>query len=388
MEAPGEMGQQQLPFRVNIKPLAVKVISLRVGQELFAVFKKIEKDAFTTSLYLDQNGTLIKLPYSKGSQEEQIIEAALKKVSPNQIVRIKRLDNKEKPIEIEKISNFNNLCQNILLKINQQVDGIFKEMGWNDYGIYVCFEKDGSLFSVSFPKESTEQKIIWSSFRYAKHGCRIRIKRTADLEKPIEIQKIHNFKTDYSFAKRVNLPIGDKIIGEYLELQHDFDEDHLVLELKDRQIAKVSFPKASVEAAIVRLRLSKVKHKVKLCLQRTSDSNNPIIMEIIPNTSTKQNCLYLDKRMVNLLKPYFDPSIHDKKKQLTDAISKLVEIVINKQVIAVKIVGGEVAECNQVHQIGKADQVLCSFLGYTVSRKSCNESCPAAKEFLKLKGEN
>jgi hypothetical protein len=382
------MGQQQLSFGGNTKPLAAKVIGLTVGQELFAVFKKIEKDAFTTSLYLDQDGNLIKLLFSRGSMEERIIEAAFRKVSHNQIVRIKRLDNEEKPIEIQKISNFNNLCQNIVLRINQQVDGIFKQMGWNDYGIYVCFETDVSLFSVSFPKESAEEKIIWSSFRCVKHGCRIRIKRTEDLEKPIEIQKIRNFKTDYSFAKRFSLLVGDKIIGEYLELQHDFDEDHLVLELKDRQIAKVSFPKASVEATIVRLRLSHVKHKVKLCLQRTNDSNNPIIMEIIPNTSTKQNCPYLDKRMVNLLKPYFDPSILDEKKQLSDAISKLTEIVINKQVIAVKIVREEVARCNKMQQIGKADRVLCSFLGYTVSRKSCIVSCPAAKEFLKLKGEN
>lgn len=247
-------------------------------------------------------------------------------------------------------------------------------------------QMDNSLVMLTFVRGSNEEKIAHAALLCVKHNVKIRIKKVDNPEKSLQIQKLPNFKVNYSSAKTLKLITGEEIIGIYKELQKDFDQINLILELADGKIVQISFPKGSVEAEMVCSTLSKVKHNVKLQIQKMNDEKKPLLVKTIPNLSTKEQSIYHDNHTVKRIAPYCDPSILNPRKRILKAISTMADIIENKQLIAAVIVGNKV-QCNKMKKIGKTDLYYCFNLGGSVSTRFCLEKCAIGKEFLKIKGE-
>ena len=242
-------------------------------------------------------------------------------------------------------------------------------------------QENSQFIALSFLKGSSEEKIIRAALLHVKHNIRLRIKKMDNVQKPLEIQKGPKFKTDYAFVKEIALVKDQEIVGIYRELQKDFDNINLILDLPRSKVSRISFPKTSLEAEIIKATLSKVKHKVKIKIVKTDDDKRPIVLSTILNTSTKGNSLHIDKPRLRIVEQYSDPSIPNRKRRWLEAISTMDEIIKNKQYVVAVIVGEKV-QCNKMQKI-EGNRVFCSFHGATYGTGFCLEKCLVAKEFQK-----
>jgi ribosomal protein L31E len=271
----------------------------------------------------------------------------------------------------------------VIPKNGVAIAGFYKKMSKDACHTYVILKQENSQFiMLSFPKGSMEEKIIHSSLLNVKHNIRIRIKKTDNAQIPLEVQKRPKSKTDYAFIRNMALIKGQEIFGVYRELQKDFDNINLILELPRSKLAKFSFPKTSLEAEIIKSTISKVKHKVKLRITKTDDDKRPIALSTILDTSTKGNSLYIDKTRLRIVEQYSDPSIPNRKKRWLEAISTMDEIIENKQFVVAVIVGKKV-QCNKMQKI-EANRFFCAFYGAMYGTGFCLEKCQVAKEFQKI----
>src|SRR4030067_2868773 len=136
--------------------------------------------------------------------------------------------------------NLESTARRVILKAGNEVVGFYKKMKRDSSNTSLVLElMDNSLVMLTFERGSNEEKIAHAAFLCVKHNVKFRIKKVVDPEKPLQIQKLPNFKVNYSSAKTLNLIPGVEIIGTYKELQKDNDQINLILELADGKIVQV-----------------------------------------------------------------------------------------------------------------------------------------------------
>jgi hypothetical protein len=272
-----------------------------------------------------------------------------------------------------------------VLRNGEEVLGSYKKMYREGCNTSLVVESaDASLVKMSFRRGSSEERIIHDALLCVKHSVKIKIKKLDDPNVPIQIQKFRNLKTICSNARTINLRTGERIVALYRELQKDAVNLNLVLELTDGSLVQMVFPVGSVEAAIVRSALCKVKHNVKLEISKL-DNDMPIRLTKIRNLSSKDNSFYADKHNIERLGPYCDPGIINPRKRLSDGYSRALDIIENKHII-VAIFVNDKFQCNKMQPIDKRDESYCSHLGGVVSRRFCLEKCVVANVFRKALG--
>lgn len=282
-------------------------------------------------------------------------------------------------------SNLQSLAKPMVLKVGQEVVGFYRKMSRDSINTNLIIEQDNTILKLTFKRGSTDEKIVHEAFLYRKHNIMVAIKKLDDNQRPLEILRLPSSKKDYSSIQTVNLITNQKIIGFYKELQKFPDKINLILETAHAQIIGISFPQGSTEAEIVKSTLCKIKHNVQLRIQKTGNQEKPILLEIIPNHSTKNQSIYLDKLLVKSIDPYCDPSNPNARKRYSNAIITLTEIVKSHKIV-VALQTNNILSCNKMQKIGKADRFYCSLLGAPIGKKYCSEKCIVAGEIQKIKG--
>jgi hypothetical protein len=274
----------------------------------------------------------------------------------------------------------------ILLKSGEEVVGLYRKMRSDACNTNLVLERaDASLVKISFRRGSNEERIIHDALLCVKHNVKIRIQKLNDPKVPIQVQKFRNLRTKYSPTRTISLRTGEEIVGFYRELQKDAESINLVLELTEGSLVQICFPKGSFEADIVRTALFRVKHNVKLRILKLDDEKTPIRFTKMLNLSTKDHSIYADKHTVERLEAYCEPGILNPRKRISNAISRTLDMIENKQIIVVVLINNRF-QCNKMQNIGKTDESYCSHLGGTVSRKFCLEKCVVANVFRKTLG--
>ncbi|MGA2682046.1 MAG: hypothetical protein ABSF44_09635 [Candidatus Bathyarchaeia archaeon] len=277
-----------------------------------------------------------------------------------------------------------NQAKPIVLKTGGEVAGLYKKMQRDASNTIVVLEQtEANLIKILFLRGSNDERIVHDALLCVKHNVKISIKKPRDPGEPIQVQRFHNRKTKYSPTKTITLKTGEEIFCFYKEQQKTDECVTLVLEQTEGNIVQLPFAKGSVEAGIVRDTLSHVKYNVKIGILKVNDEKKPIQVRIIPNLSTKNYSIYSDKNMVKRLDPFCDPSIINPRKRISNAISRILDIVENKQIIAVVLNEGSL-QCNKMQSIGKTDGFYCSHIGGPISRSFCLEKCVVATAFQKI----
>jgi len=83
-----------------------KTFSLKTGEEIIGLYKKLQTDACSTNLVLElPNGNKVQISFAKGSTEAKIIHDALFRVKHDMKLGILKLNDPKTPIRIQKFPN-------------------------------------------------------------------------------------------------------------------------------------------------------------------------------------------------------------------------------------------------------------------------------------------
>jgi hypothetical protein len=182
----------------------------------------------------------------------------------------------------------------------------------------------------------------------------------------------------YASPEEISLKTGVEVMGVYKELQKDGNQINLVIELANRRKVQVSFPKESAEAENIQKALRCVKHGVKIKIIKQNDSEKSIHIEKIPNRKSKEWTIYVGSHDFKRLFPFIEPG-----KKLSTAVTKILEIIENKQLIIVGVTKTKLC-CNQMQNIGQKNRFYCANLGATTCEAFCREKCVAANQIKKI----
>lgn len=96
----------------------VKTVSLKTGEEIIGLYKKLQIDAFSTNLVLELAGaSLVQISFAKGSIEAKIIHDALFCVKHNVKMGILKLNDPKMPIRVQKFRNLRSKHLTIYLDV-------------------------------------------------------------------------------------------------------------------------------------------------------------------------------------------------------------------------------------------------------------------------------
>jgi hypothetical protein len=140
------------------------------------------------------------LSFVRGSNEEKIVHDALLCVKHNMKIRIKKLDDPNIPLQIQKSPKLKKYyqCKIISLKNQEEIFGLYKDLQKDaeTQSINLILQPpEGTLIQVSFPMGSIEAEIIRSELFKVKHDLQIGILKLNDPNRPIRIQKFYNERT-------------------------------------------------------------------------------------------------------------------------------------------------------------------------------------------------
>lgn len=97
----------------------VKTVSLKTGEEIIGLYKKLQTDAFSTNLVLElPNCIKIQISCAKGSTEARIIHDSLCRVKHNVKLGILKLEDPTTPIRIQKFPNLRTKQLTIYLNVS------------------------------------------------------------------------------------------------------------------------------------------------------------------------------------------------------------------------------------------------------------------------------
>jgi hypothetical protein len=184
----------------NLESSANRVI-LKAGQEVAGFYKKMRRDASNTSLVLEQmDNSLVMLTFERGSNEEKIVHAALLCVKHNVKIRIKKLNDPNILLQIQKFPKLKQYYQTkiISLKNQEEIIGLYKDLQKDPetQSLNLILQlPEGTLIQVSFPIGSIEAEIMRSALFKVKHNLKIGILKLNDPNMPIRIHKFYNDRT-------------------------------------------------------------------------------------------------------------------------------------------------------------------------------------------------
>jgi hypothetical protein len=204
----------------NLESSAKRVI-LEAGHEVAGFYKKMRRDASNTSIVLEQmDNSLVMLSFVRGSNEEKIVHAALLCVRHDVKIRIKKLNDPNIPLQIQKFPKLKEYYPTkiISLKNQEEIIGLYKDLQKDaeTQSINLVLQSpEETLIQVSFPIGSIEAEIIQSTFFKVKHNLKIGILKLNDPNMPIRIQKFYNDRTK-KLSNYINTQNAEELEPYYL----------------------------------------------------------------------------------------------------------------------------------------------------------------------------